>query len=895
MPSEYSYGPDSQAKVQQLLEVLLDGVGGTDGKLDARWDEQAKALLVVETTLEVLRVLLHGKQQVLEKVKTNQCKQIGECLTHYLGKFLGIWQDRRLKKRGSSRWIFSLQLWSRDKDENLRQFRELWRKRQPENSPTCDTPIFETPHQSTKTVVLERLPEVPVWVGRDELIEDLTAKILAPETSPKVVALIGQGGIGKTSLAVKLLEALGVNLQPPGLADGCIYDSALYFKVSQGSSFNDVAVFLLEALGVEVAETLKTLEAKILAALTQKRCLLVLDNLEDILYPASHPEAGKAISPEWGELLHSFAHSRHCSTLIITSRELPVDLADRRTRNAKPNPKLVEVCPVDGVADADGVEILRQNGLQDCEADLEWIAERVKGNVFILTHLGINGAKSPGYLRKHPELVTEEAEPIIRTQLERQSEAARELLKRMCVLRVGIDVQGLTFLRLYEPENKDERFEKAVQLGKPVEFTKDEIKETEEIINRLGNSSLVQRRYDKERWKKHFYDLHRLILEFIQAEYKTELPKLWARAYTFYCTGNNIENPKTLEDLHPMIEAQHFAFKLEKYNVASNLLTGELERCLESWGYWSLLKGLYEESLLYVHKDEYPYFLERIGLRNRDIGEWKKAEKYYQIALTITEKHNNEFLTASLKEHLGDLEKLRGNLDRASHLYNQALKIRIKLSDRSGIASCWGQLGEIERFRGNWEEAKYYYSTSLELQVPSDRSARATILGVLGDIELKQGNWKQAKSFYNEALQLRTELGERSGIAISWGVFGDIERLQGNWDEAERWYRQALQALTELRDRSGIAVLIGCLGENEFARGNLDAAEDYLTQALSTMQELGMSWDIAEINYDFAQLWRKRGNAEKAQEYYTTAHRLYQQMGAVKGLERIEREWNLPD
>jgi hypothetical protein len=50
------------------------------------------------------------------------------------------------------------------------------------------------------------------------------------------------------------------------------------------------------------------------------------------------------------------------------------------------------------------------------------------------------------------------AEPILKEQLARQSKAARDLLSRMCVLRVGIDIQGLTFLRLYTRE-------KTLQLG----------------------------------------------------------------------------------------------------------------------------------------------------------------------------------------------------------------------------------------------------------------------------------------------------------------------------------------------------------------------------------------------------------------------------------------------
>ncbi len=180
---------------------------------------------------------------------------------------------------------------------------------------------------------LETIAEIPVWVGRDALLEELKTKLLAPEAPPKVLAIIGQGGIGKTSLAVKLLETLGVQLQPPTLTATCPYQKALYLKTSQGTSFDAVAEFLLRGLNIETPEPLKTAGekiTKILEGLTKQRSVVVLDNLEDILHPAHHPDCGKALSPEWGELLHAFVYSYHCSTLILTSREFPVDLTDTR-------------------------------------------------------------------------------------------------------------------------------------------------------------------------------------------------------------------------------------------------------------------------------------------------------------------------------------------------------------------------------------------------------------------------------------------------------------------------------------------------------------------------------------------------------------------------------------
>ncbi|MDL5052496.1 hypothetical protein QQ056_02825 [Oscillatoria laete-virens NRMC-F 0139] len=255
MPKKMSHGPIPKKRVKLLVEALLDYEQNQSDRisnLKVSWAKNGKPHLVVNTTLQALRYLVGDKDGFKPTPNTSE-KQlkntIGEHLNNDLGKFLEILEDHRGKEtRGSENWNFTLKLWSKHNPaENLQKLENLWQTKQsPQSlasSPTTETSPVIPAAKRDAILCLERLPEVPVWVGREELVEALKAKILAPETSPKVVALIGQGGIGKTSLAVKLLEALGVDLQPPGLADGCVYDSALYFKVSQGSSFDDVAAF----------------------------------------------------------------------------------------------------------------------------------------------------------------------------------------------------------------------------------------------------------------------------------------------------------------------------------------------------------------------------------------------------------------------------------------------------------------------------------------------------------------------------------------------------------------------------------------------------------------------------------------------------------------------------
>jgi tetratricopeptide (TPR) repeat protein len=509
------------------------------------------------------------------------------------------------------------------------------------------------------------------------------------------------------------------------------------------------------------------------------------------------------------------------------------------------------------------------------------------------------------YLEAHPELLTADLEPILLKQWERQEEATRDLLTRMCVLRVPIDIEGLTFLRLYEedltPQPPSLRGNGELESPSPRRggvgegSTQAEVQRTQTLINRLVDCQLVRRRFDKTPGK-HFYDLHRVIADFAQNQCGERLPELMRSVYSFYQARAEVENPKTLEELRPMLEAQHFAFQLGNYGEAENLIY-QLEEYLEPWGYWGLLLELCEQIVDKLDEASQPCILQRIGSRHRDWGDWNEAERYYRQSLQMCEELGDRSGMASSWSLLGDIKRNRGNWDAAEQLYRQCLQLFEELGDRAGVAATWGRLGDIESNRGNWDNAEQLYRQCLQIEEElGDRSGVAAIWGRLGDIESNRGNWGNAEQLYRQSLQLREELGDRSGMASSWGQLGNIERNRGNWDNAEQLYRQYQQMCEELGNRSGMATSWGCLGENELGRGNLDKAEELLTQALTKMQELSMTYSIAEINWDLAQLYRQRNTLELAQHHYETAHQLFTQLGAKKDIERIEREWdNLGD
>jgi tetratricopeptide (TPR) repeat protein len=541
-------------------------------------------------------------------------------------------------------------------------------------------------------------------------------------------------------------------------------------------------------------------------------------------------------------------------------------LTDRRGLGVL-DPLLVKTETITGVSKAAGVEILQDLKLADNQDDLQWIADRVDGHVLMLKILA-GVSKGRGYLRQHPELVQTQAATVLRSQLNRLSPMAQGLLLRLAVLRMPIDSQGLTFLRLCpDALAQDDRFEMAVLSAEPIDFLPEELNETANLLQNLIGMSLVQSSYN-EAAREEFYDLHPVIRQFLQGEYKTRMPELMTIAYKFYLTAIDLTAPKTREDLNPLLEAQYFAFQLKKYDEAEDLIY-KAEKYLEPWGNWSELMELYEQILPHVKRYSQPYILQCIGMRHRDWGNWDKAEQYYREGLAIAEAVEDKGLIAGFTGHLGSIERNRGNWDAAESLYRQSLQMSQELGDHSGMASSWGLLGDIERNRGNWDAAESLYQQSLQMsQKLSDRHFVAAIQGCLGEVAIERENWDIAEDFLKQSLQTFEDLGDRYKIAECCKDRGIMETQRGqNYDLAQTYLRRALDLYREINYPVGIANVLEAFGNLRLAQGDWSGAEDNYFSAVEIREEI-----LPPDHPSMADIWLGYGRAQLGKAKMITSY-----------------------
>ena len=124
----YSYGDTVRDRVRHLFEVLLSLEDAEQSHPNLKVNRQEKQL-VVRTKLRTLEELTE-KDELPGKLTK---EQIREAINH-LEYYLKILVDNREHPRGSEDWHFTLELWYKDKEENLRRFDAEWQAKLPPKS-----------------------------------------------------------------------------------------------------------------------------------------------------------------------------------------------------------------------------------------------------------------------------------------------------------------------------------------------------------------------------------------------------------------------------------------------------------------------------------------------------------------------------------------------------------------------------------------------------------------------------------------------------------------------------------------------------------------------------------------------------------------------------------------
>jgi WD40 repeat protein/transcriptional regulator with XRE-family HTH domain len=213
-------------------------------------------------------------------------------------------------------------------------------------------------------------PTVTTFYGREWELNLLSEWVVQERC--RVVSVLGQGGIGKSALATRVMQRVAERFEV------VIWRSLRDVPTCEALLDDCLQVLAPPALR-DVSASLESRQGLLLECLRSSRVLLVYDNLESFLEEGQNTGHIRPSYEGFARVLHRVAESEHQSCMLLTSREKPSELVPLEGGRA----------PVRALRlarlDADSCkQLLAEKGVAGSAAELAQLIEAYAGNPLAL-------------------------------------------------------------------------------------------------------------------------------------------------------------------------------------------------------------------------------------------------------------------------------------------------------------------------------------------------------------------------------------------------------------------------------------------------------------------------------------------------------------------------------
>lgn len=301
-----------------------------------------------------------------------------------------------------------------------------------------------------------------------------------------------------------------------------------------------------------------------------------------------------------------------------------------------------------------------------------------------------------------------------------------------------------------------------------------------------------------------------------------------------------------------------------------------------------------EKSLSYYQKNNlhhtliYARALASLGSVYRELGDYKKAQQLIEESLSL-DKQNPSDLHACHARALGDLGAVYrelGNYTKAQQFLEHSLEDYQNkgYEDHPGYARSSAWLGCVYRDKGDYQKAKSCLEKSLAIYQKialEDRPWAARTLAWLGCVERELGNFESARQVLLKSLAIyeKNDLQNHPWYARTLGWLSGAERELGNYDKAKTLIEKSLEIYrhNDLQNHPWFAWTLARLGNIDRILGQYAEAIKAFTEAKKIYQQNNyqnhtwLAWCLQKLGATY----KEQGYLQEAQTLIENAHEIF--------------------
>ncbi len=301
---------------------------------------------------------------------------------------------------------------------------------------------------------------------------------------------------------------------------------------------------------------------------------------------------------------------------------------------------------------------------------------------------------------------------------------------------------------------------------------------------------------------------------------------------------------------------------------------------------WEELKDLIqdEKSLLCrVHR--------KIGTIHKEFKEYDKAEKNFNVSITLANEIESEEQLAKSNLGLGLIDWRKGNLDDALKHYSRAAVIGDRMEREEILADAYLNIGAIYAHQGDFELATQFEMKSLDIyQEEGIKKKMGRCYNNIGDTYLRRGEHEDALGYFEQTISVGEELGNQKITA--WGHFNRAQALAniGRTDKASKAVKKAQRILKKINHQVGIAACERTKGMIERERGRYNKAIEHFKESLKDYSEPDVPFGRARCKFDLGTIYKMKGNHDRAKDYLEDSVDIFDRLGSKVFKDRAKNE-----
>ena len=712
-------------------------------------------------------------------------------------------------------------------------------------------------------------------IGRQMEITTICSKLLARNCA--WLTLLGEGGIGKTRLALAVGEALL----------GQFRDGVWFISLADLAPDEDLSNLIAAAIGRALRLTFAGLEPiaeQLLVQLRDKQMLLILDNFEHLAGDASfvlallrETQALKVLVTSRQRLNFQAEHLFRLDGLPVPEKkatqtfsidqllEYPsLDLFVQRATQISPDFALTEANwrPIVNICQfLDGWPLgIELAATLTGEYSCAQIAEEIQRDY---THLATTLADLPG--RQQSIQAVFNSSWRLLTQGETHILAKCAVFRGSFTREAAAIITGATSATLRKLEDKS-----LLAQPQPGRFAMHELLQRYATQQLQALPELAQQTYEQH------------------CDYFVQLLHMQEDAFSHGARALHA----ILEELDNLRAAWRFAVEQARVNTLFIALK-PLARLYALAGLHHEAAAVFDHAVIYlrprllsdpVTSPLLQHLLAQLVLEQADfcikLAQMNRAQRLIVEAQKLVPHLTDTTLEASTHQRLGDVGWAHGDYTLHRTAYEKVLELARTGGMQHLEAHALSNLGMNYDLHGDYQQAIACYQSALVITQQNEHLHQTNIIyNNLGVSYGMLGDFTSTLYYYEQTLRLSRQLGDQEGIAFAYLNLGTLLNKLGAWEEAKTHLDQAYKRFRRLRNRRLTAKARITLGLLAYHFGDNSNAKQHCQQALRVARKHHFRAVEAEALTVLGPIFIEQQNLAAALDAYTQAQNLWKMLG----------------